>query len=405
MKKLLLIVWIFLTPWYSYSLSFDEAIEKIKKHDRIRVFQNDADGLAAASNFAGSWEDPVIQIKAKNFPIVATDEYSSPMTGVEYSFAQKIPLSGKLEYAESALIDLSKSKVFLGNEQEKELYRLFWLAMIAERRLREEEKITKRNMIWIKKLLKVSEKLYSNGKVSQQVLLEQKIRRSELRAKLTNIDYSLDQIQIQYAYLLGAPDSSIDIGSIPWELLEQQDVEKKDNKELALQSSLKSKIQNLKSKKLAYIPDVQVSLGYTPKKEAAGSVDTITAMFALQIPIGEKKHASHQEAIYQKSQAAVTLNDYRRSKAQRIASLGFEIKKIKSDLDFLVKTTIPLAENSRAISSRSYALGQVNYYELLQTELKLQEILFKKINLKSKLAEIKLAYKFSNGERLYAQKK
>ena len=71
--------------------------------------------------------------------------------------------------------------------------------------------------------------------------------------------------------------------------------------------------------------------------------------------------------------------NYQRSKSRDVSILEREIQKIKSELSILVNKTIKFASNSRAITSKSYALGNSSYVELLQSEFKLQRILMQKV--------------------------
>ena len=56
--------------------------------------------------------------------------------------------------------------------------------------------------------------------------------------------------------------------------------------------------------------------------------------------------------------------------------------------------------NSRTITSKSYGLGDSSYIELLQSEIKLQNILLRKINLIAHRDMKKVSYRYIRGEKL-----
>jgi len=389
----------------AHSYSFKDGVKAISSHEIVQSIENDSKALSEEADEKGSWGDPVFRITAKNFPKDSLSDDQTPMTGVEFGISQKVPLTTKYGNIEDAFKFMGKARDFEARNKREELIRNFWLFLIESKKLKEESVIIKENTNWISKILKVSKRLYANGKISQQALLDIQIRKSELETYNNNKEFDLEALQDKLSYLLGFNGKRVNTKTIPWGLLNSKGVKSSnkivDNKELSLKSTLLAREKILMAQKLDYVPDLTFSVGYTKRSNIDDNGDFVSAMVSFPLPTSDKKYAASSKATFEKYSAQKRLENYkkfRKSDENRIETL---IRKTESELKVLSTKTIKFSENSRKITSKSYSLGNTTYIELLKSEFKLQELLIRKSNIQAKLLKYKLDRRYLIGEKLY----
>ncbi len=252
-----------------FALSFNEAIRHLDGHELVKEIQDQSEAISHQGTMAGSWGDPMLKLAAKNFPQKTLRFNDSPMTGIEMGISQKIPLTFKYSYLEDSFRALSKSYILQSFDRKQFLIKQLWEVLINQKKLYEELKILEENQIWISKILKVSKKLYANGKISQQAILDIQIRNSEIESKVSNKNFELEQIQDHLEYFLGK-DSFVNIKTIPWEILYNSSDNRKDYQDLAFKEKIRSKDLNLTATNLEYIPDLSFSFGIVKGSDLDG---------------------------------------------------------------------------------------------------------------------------------------
>tara|TARA_R110002072_G_scaffold64203_2_gene159167 strand:+ start:4990 stop:6219 length:1230 start_codon:yes stop_codon:yes gene_type:complete len=380
------------------AITFNEAIKTLQSHESIESVTFKSKALSEEAELKGSWGDPKFKIAAKNFPKSSLEKDQTPMTGIEFGISQKIALTTKYGNIEDAFKSLSIAYQFDANDKKEALTKGLWEILIIKRKVSEELSILNENKTWISKILKVSKRLYSTGKTSQQALLDIQIRKSEIESEINNKKYELAQIDDRLKYLIG--NTSVDADSVPWSSLKSESKKIKDNKELSLREKLKAKSLSLSASKLNYVPDLTVSFGYTKRSNIDGNGDFVGAAVSFPLPFSGEKYSKHGKAVQEKYMAVKNYENYKRLKRRDISVLKKEIKKLLGELNILKERTIKFAHNSREITSKSYGLGNSTYVELLQSELKLQKILMHKVMLEAKRDIKRATLKYVKGEPL-----
>ncbi len=393
-----LIVLFFITSVEVNAITFEKAIIVLSTHESVDSVNFKSKALSEEAEFKGSWGDPKFKIAAKNFPKDSLKDDQTPMTGIEFSVSQKIALTTKYGNIEDAFKSLSNAYQFEADDKKEALTKAFWEILIFKRKVSEELGILRENKTWISKILKVSKRLYSTGKTSQQALLDIQIRKSEIESELNNKKYELSQIDDRLKYLIGTSD--VEETSIPWKSLKTSSDKLKDNKELSLKEKLKAKDLALTASKQNYVPDLTVSLGYTKRSNIDGNGDFVGAAISFPLPFSGEKYSKHGQAVQEKYMAVKNFENYKRQKNRDISVLNKEIDKLLGELSILKDKTIKFARNSREITSKSYGLGNSTYVELLQSELKLQKILMHKVMLEAKRDIKRATLKYVKGESL-----
>ncbi|MDB9787081.1 TolC family protein [Bacteriovoracaceae bacterium] len=398
MKTLFLIFTIFLANESIYSITFLEAIERLKSHTSIQVINGKSDAIKEQANIQGSWGDPKFRIAAKNFPRKTLNNDETPMTGIEFGISQNISLTNKYGDIEKSINSLAQATALQGEDRVQMLSRSIWEIAIIKRKITNETKIIQENIAWTNNIFKISKKLYANGKISQQALLDIQIRKSELEGLLSNKSFELLEIEEKILYLI---PEKLDFQTIPWKILETPNTQSRDVKELALKQHILSKELNLSASKKNFVSDINLSFGYTKRANIDSHGDFIGVAIAFPIPLSGKKYSGHQQAVKERYVALKEFEDYKNLKARNVSVLQRKIEKMQKELEILTNSTIKFARNSLTITSKSYGLGRSTYTEVLQSELKLQNILLKEIHLKAQKNISLVTLKYLLGESLY----
>jgi outer membrane protein TolC len=269
--------------------------------------------------------------------------------------------------------------------------------LIEKNKLYNDLRIYKENYSWVSKILKVTKKLYSNGSTSQQAMLEIQVRKSELNSSVKSAEFDIESVNERMSYLVG--DSQTDIKNIPWQILEKV-TKTIDHREESMKFILDSTQASYKSSSRNLIPDVTLSFGYTKRSDIDDNGDFVSASIAIPIPISSKKYAKQKVALIQSIRADINLANYRKNKMSMERSLKSKSRKFESELSILKGQSIKYAESSRAITSKSYGLGEASYIELLQSEIKLQALRLKSNMLTSVYRKTRVELKLLRGEYL-----
>jgi outer membrane protein TolC len=382
-----------------YAFTFKQATDQIGEHDYLKSLEYRYKELEAKSEVSNSWGDPILKVAAKNIPKNSMKDDETGMSGIEFGISQKISLTTKHGHLGDAIREESKSVKYLKEDKRQSLLKEFWKILISMKRLNKEIILFKENLSWLNKTIKVSKKLYSNGKISQQGLLDIKIRHAQMQSLLDNKNFEIESLNAKLSYLF-KNKSKFKLSSVPWSIVNKKTKTNIDLKKLALKSKLRASEHNLSASNLNYIPDVTFSLGYTKRSSFDELGDFVSASISFPIPSSDKKYANKDMAINQKYSATHNLNNYNLLKSRDIKILNINIKKIRNELKILETRALKFAESSRKITLKSYSLGEATYVELLQSEIKLQTILVKQVELKSLLLMKHIDLKYTVGEKL-----
>ena len=384
------------------SYTFDKAILHLDAHPSVQSIEKQVLSLKQKGRYEGSWGDPVFKVSARN---LTGEEISNPMgdlsvmQGIDFQISQKVALTPVYGTLKKSFLELANAKKYAAQDRKKQLVKDLWINLIALRRINEEITILKENLDWTVKNIAVSKKLYTSGRISQQVLLNVQIRQSEIASSLEGKNFELKQQEEKLKYLVDL-EGSLDPVSIPWSFLEtelSQNV--KDLKLMALEAKLRANNLRLKAARLSYVPDLTFSVSYTRMlKQKEGF---LSAGVSLPLPLSRKKYASARGAIFEKEQSVEDILQYKRFKEYQKQTLMHNMKKSRSQLQILDQKAIAFAKNSKTITSKSYSFGRSSYQALLQSELQLQDLLIQRSLIKSQLAKDQISYKYLMGDRLF----
>ena len=190
--------------------------------------------------------------------------------------------------------------------------------------------------------------------------------------------------------------------SVPWQVLEFAKAKRgQDNQELSLSSQQQAKQELLAAKKSERLPDLTIGLGFTKRSAVANNGDQITFSVAMHIPLSNSRNSEIRKVKSEDDYLRFKLVDYRRRKRSLLNTLELENRKLERESSVLILESINFARNARQITAESYRLGAESYVALLQSELKLQQLLLKAVELKAMNRLNSLEYKFLLGDKLH----
>ena len=368
----------------SCGLTFNEVVEQLANHPAVLALNSQALAQRATGQRLASWGDPIFKVANKNF------------VNIELALSQKFPLTSKYRLFGEVGNSLHQQFSYRAAHNKRLLIRQLWHIVIAIRELTTSRTILEENRGWLTKALRVSRQLYANAKLEQRAVLALQIRQSELDSQLSSNHRATQQQLADLSYLL--PEKVVSgVTNVPWSILTTNNTNN-DPQQQALVAQVQAKTASAKAQKAAQIGDLTVSASYMYDLEMSKS--TIMLAVAIPLPISTKTSASYQEALHERQRAELVLANYRRNKASDLLAHQQQIKRLTSELAILTKTTVPLATDAKRLAFISYKLAKASYHELLQSELKLQALLLRQVALQAKLAQVRLEYKFRNGERL-----
>lgn len=369
---------------FSCGLTFNEIVEQLANHPAVLALESQALAQRAAGQRLASWGDPLFKVANKN------------LVNIELAISQKFPLTAKYRLFDQAGKALQQKFSYNANHNKRLLIKRLWHTVITLRELTTSRIILEENRGWLTKALRISRQLYANAKLEQRAVLALQIRQSELDSQLSSNHRATQEQLAGLSYLLSEQVVST-VNNVPWSILTTNS-SNNDPQQQALVAQLQAKTALAEAQKAARIGDLTVSASYMHNIKM--SQPTIMLGVAIPLPLSAKTSATYKEALHERQQAELVLANYRRNKASDLLRHQQQIKRLTSELAILTKTTVPLAIDAKRLAFVSYKLAKASYHELLQSELKLQALLLQQTALQAKLAQVRLEYKFRNGERL-----
>ena len=145
----------------------------------------------------------------------------TPMSGLKFSLGQTIPLNLKRSYTADAYNAKAESIDSKAKDDLRGLQLEFWDTLIQLKKLKRDQKIYKENLNWLNKMIKISRKLYSNGKITQSTLFGLNIRKSEIKSSIVKVKYKLRAMQSHLIHFVHKEFKVIE-KSIPWKNFRQK---------------------------------------------------------------------------------------------------------------------------------------------------------------------------------------
>ncbi|MFT5702739.1 MAG: hypothetical protein ACJAZX_000893 [Rickettsiales bacterium] len=380
--------------------TFDELVGDVANHSKIESLKNKQQAIFKEGEAKSSWAEPELKVDAINLPSEDPRLGLSPMSSIGVTLSQKIPLTSKYSNISKSYNSLAKTQQYQSDILKRKIILGIWDHAAMKEKITKSIKIYEENSGWVDGMIKVSGKLYSTGKVSQQAILDLKIRKSQIDSDIKTSQILLKKLDKSLAKLLDKPNQNISLAlnSVFWGKLEQYNSKNVADtpQELVLKTLSKAASYQQKADKQNKLPEINVGLNYRYRDDVDNYGDFIGGFVSIPIGFGARNY-QHQSSIHNYSKAKNDLKAYQNELVSFKEELKFEIKKLESQLDILVSQTIKFAQTSRNIASKRYSVGNADYLELLRSELQLQNLLLQKIEIEAKIKQNKALYLFESG--------
>lgn len=385
MQKLTILLFFYSSIACAAQIDFLSAQKLVLEHDVIKNSRHQAMAQEQAAEVAGAWGDPMVSVGAANLPIDKNFRRDvTPMSGIVFGVAQKIPLGARAAKKEDA--GRAKAKQLFAQTEfaSQRLLANFWNLLINLKRHSSDLNFLKENEMWLKSMVQVSKKLYSNGKVTQQALLDIQIRYNQVKASIAEKVGIIAQLNSNISYLLGEP-KIVQVSNVPWSKLEKVK-DKEDLQEKSFNAAVQAAELERSAARWARLPDATIGVNYIKRSNIDGNGDFVGLTISMPLPFGTTRSSSESMASEQWLSAKSGLLNYKQQRESTLYSLSQEASALEQQFN-LTNKSLSFARTAREVSSKSYRIGGLSYFDLLQAELRLQEIEFKSNELSAKIAD------------------
>lgn len=348
------------------------------KRNRIEAFEKKV-GAARA------WNDPVLSAEFSNFPIDSWSAGESPMSGVQFKIAQKIPLPGKNRHQmEIARRELSE-KTWELEEKKNRLRHLVRKTYWNLAQTRELKKITSRHAAAAGRLASIARAGYRAGRSDQYDLLSLKLVENKLVDDLGDFRQRETALTAVLNAALHREESApfttpADIAPIA------PDLTLGELLELAEEFNPRLKEAEAKSLRfreaamgaaLARWPDITAWGGYRARFPAGADngTDMISLGIAAALPFDYTSHAEFKRAGFLLLENAET--ERREAISDEIAAaMGEEVaawERAYEKASLYSRNLVPDANRALDATLHAYQAGRADFTDLYRAELRLLE--------------------------------
>lgn len=382
----------------SASVTLKEAQEILRNHDAHKAMVYKSQAIKEKSEATGAWGDPMLMVAANNLPKDKGYKRDvTPMSGIVFGISQKLPLGPRLSLAEDAMLLKSKEMEANADYTLQLLNATLWRSIINERRQRNDLNYLRENQTWLESMVKVSKKLYANGKTTQQSLLDIQIRLNQVKANVLQKKVKLEEVKASQNYLIGE-GNVVDMKSVDWNFLKKIK-NSTDIKEKSLEMAALSAQNARSAARWSKLPEVTLGVNYTKRSNIDRNGDFVSVSISFPMPFGDTTNANANSANQEWLASQSELKAYKDNRKTTLQTLTIEGESLKEEFE-LVKQSLSFARTAREVSAKSYKVGSLSYQDLLQAELRLQEMEFKFNEVEAKLAENRLQIKLWNSDLL-----
>lgn len=400
-----------LTIWLIAAVSFNGSAKDFKKlllhmesHPKVKELKHKSDYFFEKSKESEVLSDPILKVSAQNLPLETLKSDQSPMSGFELSVSQSLPMNGKLASLGSAYRQWSIAQKHQTYFVLRKLKLDAWKKALAWKRYVIEKDFVDGNLLWLQKQLKVSNSLFSTGKVPQRAILEIEIRIANLEAKKAALQAAAAEAKHSLSYLLGANAEQELETFDPRTLRVESIVSKGDTRYLPLieaaRSQWKADENMADSIGLAKTPDLTIGLSYKKRSNIDNLGDFIGIFVSSPLSIGEKSSSKHRAALAKHRSSEQALIDLEEERNTVVKTLNDQLGLLEQEKNILKGKSLRLTKLARDAASKAYGIGSGSYNELLTAEIGYLETKIRINTIDQKIANHKIELRFARGEKL-----
>jgi len=372
----------------------------LQANPQILARQARADASQERIPQAASLEDPRIGVRATNLPLSDFGLGNTPMSGIDFSLAQKVPFPGKLKYRKGAEQAESEAVKAVLQEVRNQVRFKVSQAYYELYRIDKEIHVVRENRALLRSLANTAEARYTTGASKGPDVFRAQTFTSELDNILLALEQERSSAAIQLNTLLNAPAET------PRRLKYRFKV-KKPPSEQAWQDAIKDRPlikafshqvdaadQRIRLAKRDYWPDFDFSVSYRLRESSPGDPvngsDFISGGVTLNLPLWAhwretrkvKENVAHKIAAEQSYQSVQNESTYEAMDAYR------RIVRQYRQVGIFNSRLLPQSRATYATSLTGYESEQVDFFSTI-------EALKEKHEMELAYYEIKASYQIS----------
>lgn len=355
----------------------------------------------------GSYEDPMLEFEAMNYPADTLSPREFGMTGNQWSLIQKIQFPGKLTKLKNAAGFEYRAKQQSFNAKQLQLIKdikvAFFELYLAQKK--QEILLERRNVI--EQLIVVTRNKYTLGKATQAEIISMQVEEANLTGQLISNEKLIENKRTELGAMLGRDIPTVSGNALNFEKT-KVDLSKLNEQELAkrviaksptlkgAEAELSASESKLSYARWNYLPDFQFTLRYTSRQPSMGDrgVDLVSGGVGINIPIWifSKQSEESKAAAAEHIRADAMLTEQRIELKKSIHNIWTDLNEAHKKVLLFQTALLPLAKQAVTTGRSAYLAGKLEYVSLLnfintryQTELDYNEAL---VNCETKLAEI-----------------
>ena len=385
--------------WAKDSISFNEVLQKIETHPSLKALSEKGESFSFLGKSASMWDYPGLSLSLKNQNLGPQKLVENPMANLELSIQQKIPLTVYKDYLQQSFKKKQESLLFLKNQQKRQLLFKFWLLGIEKFKLQKSLLVLDEEIKLQKQKINGAEILIQSHLETEANLLQLRsdllllIRKKLLKQKKTEI------LAQKLIYFTGKPQE-LDLQSFNWGILREKPTGETDFLEKSLEMEILAGKNKAKYLRLVEWPDLKAFFSYIQRFKDDDLGNFFSLGLSYPLSLNQKNHAKTIAARHKLNSLQQKLLSYQKEKRASLAALKVKIAASLEELEILGKS-LELGKKSRNLSLTYYSQGKLKYFQLINSEEKLQKLRFEQIALKAQLNSFRLKYKYLKGEKLH----
>ena len=364
------------------ALKIDDLISQaLAQNQELKAQELEVQSQKAQVGPAGAPDDPMLDVKAMNFPADTLSSNQEDMTGVEVSVSQSIPFPGKRgklreaqRHSAIASQNLFEQKKWQLIKQVKDIYYTLYLAYQNQALLEEQKRI-------LGQVIATSRSQYTLGKVSQAALLNLQAEEAGLIDELLKSESAVRVANNELNHLLGHTGAHQHGRS---ETIQRSTFDFKnwtEDKIAALVVDTNARLKGLESRvqseaaklgyaKKGYLPDFRIMAGYTfrePTRMGGAGTDMVSAGIGISIPLwaGSKQSEQIKSAAAERAKAEAEYRDGRLMTEHEARGAFAELTEAQKRIDLFKGGLLQLTAQAVASGRSAYLTGKIDFAGLL----------------------------------------
>ncbi len=333
---------------------------------------------------AGALPDPTLKFELSNVPLSDFDFASSPMSGKQLMFSQKLPYWGKRAARERLAAHAAAAAEATYLDREGSIVNRVKQAYFSLAFLDRSIEITRKNEDLLKGFVRIAQTKYAVGKGLQQDVLKAQVSLSSLKDRQILLRQGRRHAEARLNTALNRlPQAPV---GRPGALVQTPfDYRVEILQEMALEHrpQLRGVQENIHKWQVAeglarreYRPDFDVSFGYRQRDFATDPVegsDFLSLGVMLNLPIykGSKQDQQVLEAQLRRKTAEAQYETMKQQIFLQIQQLHIDIQTHREEAALFRTAIIPQADQSLAATMAGYQVGKVDFLTLLDSQVKL----------------------------------